>query len=442
MEEQSQQQTRSPQISQRAGGVVPSLGHELEAEARKRDKPRRKSKPFVFVWRKLARTPPQPLPRPQNQSIAPTVVSGQQAPSPTTVSNLGAVNPRIPTVSPAHEATAQSVLSPEQDHELGRVSVSDAIDVHKADVYSPELERWVSSCIRDFLGNNAKGKVTFGTFLEPYGKDGLENAKFGKRSYLAICLHSAVGERLKRNLQREMDDALESRHDAERFEIRVSIAHNLKLKGSLGDDMDQLIDSQSMIHVAFSSSPNTLCAANITLVTDHRTIVPYSRIWTCGGLISVRDRIYALTVSHPLQPQDDMEEEAKLSDQHPGQNLRGHIWSSMGRVFRNSSEVSHLSGYPNEPDSDWMLVEVQKAMQLPNVASSVKQQSGIHYISDRSPSFEDSTGKVSCVLLTSRGPESGMAVSGFTYLVFGNKRFRTMQVLINQPLGTSLDLMK
>jgi hypothetical protein len=426
--EELQERSRSAQASQRqrVGGVVPSVGPELEAEVRKRDKAKQR---LVVTWHKLVGSPSQPQPQRQQQSVAPPVVSGPQTVSLTYNSDLDI------TVPSAHEDTVRGALSNEREIEHEQFSVTNAIVAEELDALSRDAKKWACDCTTVFLRRHAHGQqMTFTVFLQPYATDELGDAKFGKRSYLAIPINRCVDRRLKINLQKELDYLMQDWDRSDRFEVRVSSAVGQKMKGDLGDEMGLLLGPHPMTRVAFPASRSTLCAARITLAIDHSRTNSDAPMWTCGGLISVEDRIYALTVSHPLEPQEEGKDEMESNDQTPGRNFRANVWSHLGRAaFRNSSSDSRLSGGPGEIDSDWMLVEVQKAMQLPNIALPGKHLSD-PYVRDCSTSPGRNAGRRACLLLTARGPIPGTVVEGTTCLVFGTKTFWAMQVQVEAPL--------
>ena len=242
--EELQERPRSPQISQRqrVDGVVPSVGPELEAEARKRDIPKR----LVVTLHKFVRSPRQARPQ---QSVAPAAVFDQQTLPPTTNSELAIVLPQVTPLS-VQEETVRVALSSEREIEHGRVSVTDAAEAEHTDALPKNTKIWVCDCVRDYLLKHAHGRqVTFSTFLQPFGHHELEHAKFGKRSYLAIPLNSWVDDRLKNDLEEELVYLMEDWEDSERFEVRVFRAVRQEMKGGVGGEIGLLLDPHSMIRV-------------------------------------------------------------------------------------------------------------------------------------------------------------------------------------------------
>jgi len=290
---------------------------------------------------------------------------------------------------------------------------------------SDALQNWLNAYVGSFLSRNNRTDrdAPFWSCLKTY-----DTTAYHERSqYIAVHLTSDA-IRHKSDLADELMQATFSRN-RENFEIKVFGVSGLELKGYVQMNESTAFDDRHSMQISLSGTMNTLCGAQITLTSNRLEPATDPLVWTCGGLISVEDRIYALTVSHPLESQRHGQGKSDPEEYHSGQALSNQAWGDFGQIAALAASDSRLG--PN--NNDWMLLEVKKHMQLPNISfhnnlvkADIKVQS-VSHDADRM--------RGACKILTSRGVMAGTIVQGSSYLKFGSITLRTLQVLIEQPLG-------
>lgn len=195
----------------------------------------------------------------------------------------------------------------------------------------------------------------------------------------------------------------------------------------------------------------TLCGSLIETGMGIHATSANAPTWTFGGLVSVQDRIYGLTVAHPYE----------LRQSHDSRNWRGKEKSAAGVASYDLPdyekardhgaqlvsdwqhlgciEISMLSDSKTIPDnSDWMLIDVEQTKMLPNL--------GITHDSTRTIMLGQAPGKLplagftGCFIMTHRGNIRGVVTRDEEFVTIGGSNFQTITVELlegSESLGES-----
>ena len=333
-------------------------------------------------------------------------------------------------------ATTDAVRLTEQQEEIERTREQETRDHHERMLQvrhdeeeqlfqSEALQNWLNASVGRFLSQNNRTDrdAPFWTCLKTYDTI----ADHERSQYIAVHLTSDA-IRHKSDLAGRLMQANFARN-RQNFEIKVFGASGLELKGYVQMNESTSFDERPSMQVSLSGTMRTLCGAQITLASNRLEPAADPLVWTCGGLISVEDRIYALTVSHPLKSQRHEQGKTDPKENPSEQAFSNQAWGDFGQIAALAESESCLGPKNN----DWMLLEVKKHMQLPNISfynNYVKADTGV-----QSVSHDADLMRIACKLLTSHGIVAGKIVQGSSYLNFGSITLRALQVLIEEPLG-------
>jgi hypothetical protein len=318
----------------------------------------------------------------------------------------------LPASEQQNEAQRTLKLKQQENHK--RI-LDDEETIFDGDV----LQNWLSHQVGKFLSrNNLTADVpTFFPCLKEY--DANAN-KHERMQYIAINVSSDAIDHKSQLAAHLMHS--DFWHLRQEFEIKVFGASGIEFKGYVYNDESKDSASATNMQVSLSDSRNTLCGAQITLASNHHESGSNPLVWTSGGLISVQDRIYALTVSHPLSSQEYIRRKSNTQKKILDDSFDAHSWGHLGQIAAFATD-----------NGDWMLIDVQKQMQLPNATYYSKPSDAI--IGSQSGTSNAFDVEETCQMVTSHGIVSGTIVRGSSILNFGSLRLRTLQIRVNKPLG-------
>jgi len=182
---------------------------------------------------------------------------------------------------------------------------------------------------------------------------------------------------------------------------------------------------------------DTLCGALVRMVSWEYQEEPQLRTWTCGGLIHVNGKPYALTTAHPLVLNASGKEQHSVGVTRPsvirgvfpaeldlpseGQSI-GKRWQTLGRVHKHAMS----NGFHVPVNYDWLLIDISKDHLLPNFPADHDR--------DITPVPQSEKPRVISIC-TWRGSLQAILLPGLSFMILGQSSFKAMKLSVGQPMS-------